>query len=259
MFLGRYKVDSTTSPYQFPNKLLANDFILEVNTNLSSGLRPAERDRYLTNLSSDLSAIVDGYNYIESDEWTDRIFADFSRKALFEPDKFSKLSKEDVISIQNLAEVVRSCIYEFVKATETIKSTIRPLVIGYGILPANKSLISISHQEPTKPEAEIITTSSNKSQSQTVPHIKLEWKGDKTDLAELVWVLAKSERITDSTTGQPVSQKELTLQIGRMLGIESLDVVGLMKGRMGTYKATSDGKTFLKALYDIVVERAKRS
>lgn len=44
-----------------------------------------------------------------------------------------------------------------------------------------------------------------------------------------------------------------------MLGIESLDVVGLMKGRMGTYKATSDGKTFLKALYDIVVEKAKRS
>ena len=38
-----------------------------------------------------------------------------------------------------------------------------------------------------------------------------------------------------------------------------LDVAGLMKGRMNTYKATDDGNTFTKTLLDLVKERAANS
>lgn len=89
------------------------------------------------------------------------------------------------------------------------------------------------------------------------PGVKLQWKGDKTDLAELVWALAKSGRITDTTTGQPATQKEIARQMVTLLGLDSLDVTGLVKGRMNTYKATSDGKTFVAALYQLVNERAE--
>jgi hypothetical protein len=87
---------------------------------------------------------------------------------------------------------------------------------------------------------------------------KIQWKGDKTDLAELVWALVKSGRVNDSTTGQLVTLKELTNQFETLFGLK-LDVTGLMKGRMKTYKATSDGNTFTRTLSDLVNERAANS
>jgi hypothetical protein len=88
----------------------------------------------------------------------------------------------------------------------------------------------------------------------TEPGVKLQWKGDKTDLAELVWALSKTSRIVDQTTGQPIKQNKLADLIGKTFGL-SLDVTGLMKGRMNTYKATSDGETFTKNLFDLVNDR----
>ena len=88
------------------------------------------------------------------------------------------------------------------------------------------------------------------------PGGKLRWKGDKTDLAELVWALAKSGRVTDTSTGKPATQKEIGHNIAALLEVESLDVIGLMKGRMRTYKATNDGNTFLKTLFELVSDRA---
>ena len=87
---------------------------------------------------------------------------------------------------------------------------------------------------------------------------KMQWKGDKTDLAELVWSLAKSGRVSDTNTGQLITLKELNHQFETLFGL-TLDVTNLMKGRMRTYKATSDGDTFTKTLFDLVNERAANS
>ena len=92
------------------------------------------------------------------------------------------------------------------------------------------------------------------------PGVKLQWKGDKTDLAELVWALAKSGRIADTSTGQSVTQKELVSQIVNLLGLDSLDIGTLMKGRYGTktksttYKA-QDGKNFVNTLQTLLDSR----
>lgn len=89
---------------------------------------------------------------------------------------------------------------------------------------------------------------------------KLQWKGDKTDLAELIWALQKSERITDTTTGKPVTQKDLVNQLIALLGIDALDVANLMKYKYGTkskptsYKA-KDGKTFPAELQKLLSSR----
>ncbi|MCX6213247.1 RteC domain-containing protein [Spirosoma sp.] len=90
--------------------------------------------------------------------------------------------------------------------------------------------------------------------------IRLEWKGDKTDLAELVYALAKTGRISDTSTGLPVTQKELANQVMAMLGLDSLDVANLMKGRYGTkgkpttYKA-QEGRTFVNDLQTLLDKR----
>ena len=83
----------------------------------------------------------------------------------------------------------------------------------------------------------------------------LQWKSDKTDLAELVWALTKSGRIVDKTTGQSITQIALTRHIETVFGI-SMDVTGLMKGRMKTYKAASDYDTFTNTLFGLVKQRA---
>lgn len=88
--------------------------------------------------------------------------------------------------------------------------------------------------------------------------LNLQWKGDKSDLAELIWALFKSERISDPKTGQAVTQAELIRQVEAIFGVK-LDVTGLMKGRMKSYKVTSDGNTFTKTLSDIVRNRAAES
>ncbi len=106
-------------------------------------------------------------------------------------------------------------------------------------------------------------SSSTDSLPQPIPtetSVKLQWKGNKTDLAELIWALAKSERITDITTGKPVAQKELVSQIVALLGLDSLDVANLMKTKYDTksksssYKA-KDGKTFPAELQNLLLGR----
>lgn len=92
-------------------------------------------------------------------------------------------------------------------------------------------------------------------ETQPGPNVKLKWKGDKTDLAELVWALSKTGRIVDEETGQSIRQNKLADLVGKTFGV-SLDTVGLMKGRMRTYKATEDGETFTRTLFDLVNDRA---
>lgn len=89
---------------------------------------------------------------------------------------------------------------------------------------------------------------------------KLQWKGDKTDLAELIWTLCKSERIMDTTTGKPVTQKELVSQLITLLGLDTLDVANLMKYKYGTKSKTTsykakDGKTFPAELQNLLLSR----
>jgi hypothetical protein len=157
--------------------------------------------------------------------------------------------------IFRVAEDVRTCFYEFTKAVEEITAESRDPMIGVFTMPSYHGgyLNQIPAQqtnfvEPIRKEITSINTDS-----------KLEWKGDKTDLAELVWALSKSNRIIDTTTAQPVTQKELTRRIETLLGVTSLDVAGLMKGRMNTYKATNNGNTFVKTLFNLVSERAANS
>jgi hypothetical protein len=87
-----------------------------------------------------------------------------------------------------------------------------------------------------------------------IPHTspKLQWKGDKTDLAELVWALAQSGRINDPDTGQPIAQNKLVSQFELLFADLTLDVPGLMKGRMKSFKAIDDGETFTKILFELV-------
>ena len=48
--------------------------------------------------------------------------------------------------------------------------------------------------------------------------VELKWIGDKSDLAELIWVLHKSELVKDERTGKPVGQKNLAEALGALLG-----------------------------------------
>lgn len=89
----------------------------------------------------------------------------------------------------------------------------------------------------------------------TKPNTKLLWNGDKTDLAELVWALAKSNQIIDTSTYKPVIIGELTRQFEILLGLEKLDVDGLVSKRIHkTYKSV-DGKTFMDTLQGLMQER----
>ena len=83
---------------------------------------------------------------------------------------------------------------------------------------------------------------------------KLKWKevkGGKTDLAELIWALAKSGRIIDSVTFRPVTIDELTRQFETLFGL-SINTTGLMQGRKDSYKAAEDGITFTTTLSELV-------
>ena len=126
-------------------------------------------------------------------------------------------------------------------------------------LTAFKEYVPTEIPEPKRP----VPQSAESLQADAVPAqtgVKLQWKGDKTDLAELVWALAKSGRIADTSTGQSVTQKELVNQILTLLGLDSLDIGTLMKGRYGTktksttYKA-QDGKNFVNALQKLIDSR----
>lgn len=81
---------------------------------------------------------------------------------------------------------------------------------------------------------------------------KLKWKGDKTDLAEVVYALYKSEVITDTSTGKDVTKKLLAKRLGDLFCIDLTDMETPMKGRKNSNKAFYDGKTFTRQLAQIV-------
>ncbi len=84
----------------------------------------------------------------------------------------------------------------------------------------------------------------------------IEWVGDKTDLAELVWAVYKSGRIRDKATGKTITQIKLVDAFGKLFDTD-LDVVQLMKGRWDSHKAR-DGKTFLPSLCQLVTDEIER-
>jgi hypothetical protein len=85
----------------------------------------------------------------------------------------------------------------------------------------------------------------------------VKWKGSVTDLAEVVWALAKSRRIENTAEGKPATIPETALLFEKMLGID-LNVTGLMQGRKDSYKAKDDGLTFTAALAQLVDEYIAR-
>lgn len=101
-------------------------------------------------------------------------------------------------------------------------------------------------------EIEFPTETQDPNPQPTEPGVKLQWKGDKTDLAELVWTLAKSGRVTDTSTGKDVTQEQLTAQLAALFGISDLNVKGLMQGRKRSTKAAEDGITFTSSLAELV-------
>ena len=90
------------------------------------------------------------------------------------------------------------------------------------------------------------------------PGVRLQWKGDKTDFAELVWALSKSGRIADNSTGQPVTLTELARQFETMFE-QPLDVDGLVSKRIKNTNKSTDGKTFIHTLLQLMQERIAKS
>ena len=127
----------------------------------------------------------------------------------------------------------------------------------YNFDPTIESILN-DHSEPDS-ENEYSVSSSKNGQSPQ-PVAKLQWKGDNTDLAELIWALTKSGRVGDTITGQPVTQRELTSRVIDLLGLDSLNIADLMRGRYGTatksttYKAQG-GKTFVNSLQTLLDQR----
>ncbi|WP_020605662.1 RteC domain-containing protein [Spirosoma spitsbergense] len=102
-------------------------------------------------------------------------------------------------------------------------------------------------------------TVDNQEPTPIIPEVKLQWKGDKTDLAEVIWALAKSEQIVNVDSNKPVIIAELTQKFETLFGIEKLDVDGLVSKRiLNTYKH-ADGKTFLDSLQKLMQARVARS
>ncbi|GAB2562417.1 hypothetical protein [Spirosoma areae] len=146
---------------------LAEELVREVNSNLASDLRPAERERYIKSLNSYQYELKDGYEYIESDEWIDRIFADFQMIIVFGPQVGrTPLTADDKKLIFEVADEVRACCYEYVKAADAIASIIHDFLVAHAIPPLGKSQITSSLQQNgnVKFEKEATLTSATQEQ-----------------------------------------------------------------------------------------------
>ncbi|WP_164851153.1 RteC domain-containing protein [Larkinella soli] len=84
------------------------------------------------------------------------------------------------------------------------------------------------------------------------PNTKFKWRGSKTDFAELVWALAKSQRIIDNTTNKPVTIDMLANQLGSLFGMSISNPKQLMQARKDSFKASEDGITFITSLSELV-------
>lgn len=79
---------------------------------------------------------------------------------------------------------------------------------------------------------------------------QLTWSESKTDLAELVYALAKTQRIKSSTTGKTATKEELLKYFSEQFGQDITDQ-SLLTNSKGTYKKTNDLNTFTRKLADI--------
>ncbi|CAH0997412.1 hypothetical protein EMA8858_03545 [Emticicia aquatica] len=75
------------------------------------------------------------------------------------------------------------------------------------------------------------------------------WSDSKTDLAELVYALAKTERIKSISTGKPASKEELLKYFTEQFGIKITDQ-SLLSNSKKTFKRREDSKTFTRKLAD---------
>jgi hypothetical protein len=82
--------------------------------------------------------------------------------------------------------------------------------------------------------------------------VKLQWNGEITDLAELVWVLVKTGAITNTIRGRPVTIDDLSDSFKTLFNLEKLDVNGLVSKRMSNTNKPSDGKTFMDTLQKLI-------
>ncbi|GAB3897570.1 hypothetical protein [Spirosoma agri] len=232
--------------------LLGRELVVEVKSNILSKLRPLELTRYSTNLNSFLSQVRDGYDYLESDEWIDRIFLDFKTFEVFGSHKNRvQLTEEDKKCIYSIVEEVRVCCYEYVKAADELTAESRDPLPG---LAQNFGYVEMSRKIVT-PQQSVNPKSPVTEDHPKITNAKLVWRdnrGDKTDFAELVWALAKSHRIIDNKTGKPVTIDVLANQLGALLGISISNPMQLMQGRKESYKATEDGITFIASLSELV-------
>lgn len=218
----------------------------EILHNLTCFARDRQELHYLTVLTDVLTHL----------EYTHRslfagckLFRVFKEQSPFYTDKYKKelLGIEDYISdAVTMTDTLLQVFYPILKPAATINEIERD-VYNYGSMKVHLDM-------PTQYyfDQEVF------GEQLTDVGIKFQWKGDKTDLAELVWALAKSGRIGNTITGQSATQREITQHFETLFDL-TLDVPGLMKGRMKTYKATSDGNTFTKTLSDLVNERAANS
>jgi hypothetical protein len=86
----------------------------------------------------------------------------------------------------------------------------------------------------------------------SIPGAKLKWRGGLTDLSELVWVLAKTGYIISSETSKPATIDELNSELSTLLGLEKLDVDGLVSKRINNTNKPVDRKMFVDTLRALI-------
>lgn len=138
--------------------------------------------------------------------------------------------------------------------TNVEKNDIKSLRVKKDILNAINSAIA---------EIENLNTSVQELQSPTLPikskegsHIEstinqFTWSEPKTDLAELVYALAKTKRIESVKTGKPATKEELLIFFSELFG-QDITAQSLLSKSKKTYKKTTDLNTFTRKLADIV-------
>jgi len=85
--------------------------------------------------------------------------------------------------------------------------------------------------------------------NETLP--RLSW-AEQTEQAQLIYVLAKSNRIQSS--GKPISQKELTTVFETLFGTQGIKVNDLVNKSLQKNKVELDGQTFINELNQLLLK-----
>lgn len=103
----------------------------------------------------------------------------------------------------------------------------------------------------SKKKVEVLSIGdANKVLNVSLPTNQFTWSNSKTDLAELVYALAKTEIIRSDKTGKTATKKELLKFFSELFGQDITDESLLTKS-MNTFKRKTDSKTFTRKLADI--------